>query len=519
MGDITHPPMEQLNDLEFCIDSNPPWPETILLGFQHYIVMLGTSVMIPTMLVPMMGGSDVDRARVVQTLLFVAGVNTLLQSLFGTRLPAIVGGSFAYVIPITYIINDSSLQRIIDPHLRFIHTMKAIQGALLVASSVQIILGYSQVWGLFSRFFSPLGMAPVVGLVGLGLFQLGFPALGNCVEIGLPMLFLVVGLSQYMKHVKVFKGFPIFERFAVLVCFATIWLFSLLLTGSGAYRNKPNNTQLSCRTDRANLISSAPWFMFPYPFQWGPPTFAAGHSFAMISAVLVSMVESTGAYKAAARLGIATPPPASVLSRGIGWQGVAILFDGLFGTGIGSTVSVENVGLLGLTRVGSRRVVQVSAGFMIFLSVFGKFGAFFASVPFAIFAGLYCVLFGLVGSVGLSFLQFTNMNSMRNLFITGLSLFLGISVPHFFGEYVTPHGGLFHTRAGWFNAFFNTIFMSPPTVAFIIALFLDNTLEVEKSGIDRGMPWWVKFRMFKDDNRNEEFYNLPFNLNRFFPPT
>lgn len=32
-------------------------------------------------------------------------------------------------------------------------------------------------------------------------------------------------------------------------------------------------------------------FKFPYPFQWGAPTFAAGHSFAMMSAVLVSMIE------------------------------------------------------------------------------------------------------------------------------------------------------------------------------------------------------------------------------------
>ena len=31
----------------------------------------------------------------------------------------------------------------------------------------------------------------------------------------------------------------------------------------------------------------------------------------------------------------------------------------------------ENVGLLGLTRVGSRRVVQISAGFMIFFSMLG----------------------------------------------------------------------------------------------------------------------------------------------------
>lgn len=57
-----------------------------------------------------------DKALVVQTILFVAGLNTLLQSLFGTRLPAIVGGSFTYIIPIAYIINDASLQRIEDPH-------------------------------------------------------------------------------------------------------------------------------------------------------------------------------------------------------------------------------------------------------------------------------------------------------------------------------------------------------------------------------------------------------------------
>ncbi|XWS36750.1 hypothetical protein CRYUN_Cryun20dG0112700 [Craigia yunnanensis] len=482
--------------------------------------MLGTSVMIPSLLVPAMGGSDGEKAQVIQTLLFVAGINTLLQALFGTRLPAIVGGSYAYVIPIAYIINDSSLQQISDQHERFIQTMRAIQGAFIIASSIQIIMGYSQVWGLFSRFLSPLSMAPVVALVGLGLFQRGFPLLGNCVEIGLPMLLLVIGVSQYLKHVRPIRDVPIFERFPVLICVAIIWIYSLILTASGAYRDKPNSTQLSCRTDRGNLLSTAPWFKFPYPLQWGPPTFSAGHSFAMMSAVLVSMVESTRAYKAASRLAIATPPPAYVLSRGIGWQGIGIMLDGLFGTGTGSTVSVENVGLLGLSRVGSRRVVQISAAFMIFFSTLGKFGAVFTSIPFPIFAALYCVFFGLVASVGLSFLQFTNMNCMRNLIITGLSLFLGISIPQFFNEYWNrTHRGLIHTNAGWFNAFLNTIFSSPATVGLIVAVFLDNTVEVLKSKKDRGMPWWVKFRTFKGDTRNEEFYTLPFNLNRFFPPT
>lgn len=53
-------------------------------------------------------------------------------------------------------------------------------------------------------------------------------------------------------------------------------------------------------------------------------------------------------------------------------------------------------------------------------------------------------------AVGISFLQFTNMNSIRNLIIIGLTLFLGISVPQFFNQYWTPsRRGLVHTNAGW----------------------------------------------------------------------
>ncbi|CAD5183802.1 nucleobase-ascorbate transporter 2 [Musa acuminata AAA Group] len=516
---ITHPPMDQLQGFEYCIDSNPSWGEAIALGFQHYVLALGTAVMIPTFLVPLMGGSDDDKVRVVQTLLFVTGINTLIQTLFGTRLPTVIGGSYAFMVPIISIIHDSSLTQITDDHQRFLQTMRAIQGALIVSSCIQIILGYSQLWGICSRFFSPLGMVPVVSLVGFGLFDRGFPVVGRCVEIGVPMLILFVASSQYLKHLHV-RGLPILERFSLLITITIIWVYAHLLTVSGAYKHHPERTQVNCRTDRANLISSAPWIKIPYPLQWGAPTFDAGHSFGMMAAVFASLIESTGAYKAAARLASATPPPAHVLSRGIGWQGIGILLDGLFGTVTGSTVSVENLGLLGSTRVGSRRVIQISAGFMIFFSIMGKFGALFASIPFVIFAAVYCVLFGIVAAVGLSLLQFTNMNSMRNLFITGVSIFLGLSVPQYFFKYTSSaQRGPAHTNAEWFNDYINTIFSSPPTVALIVAVFLDNTLDVSGTAGDRGMAWWARFRKFQGDSRNEEFYTLPFNLNRFFPPS
>ncbi|KAK8943578.1 Nucleobase-ascorbate transporter 2 [Platanthera guangdongensis] len=125
--EISHPPLDQLQGFEYCIDSNPSWGEAIALGFQHYILALGTAVMIPTFLVPLMGGSDDDKVRVVQTLLFVGGINTLIQTLFGTRLPTVIGGSYAFLIPIISIIHDSSYSRILNDHERFLQTMRAIQ--------------------------------------------------------------------------------------------------------------------------------------------------------------------------------------------------------------------------------------------------------------------------------------------------------------------------------------------------------------------------------------------------------
>lgn len=46
----------------------------------------------------------------------------------------------------------------------------------------------------------------------------------------------------------------------------------------------------------------------PYPIEWGAPTFDAGHDFGMTTVVLVSLIESTEAYKAASCLASATPP-------------------------------------------------------------------------------------------------------------------------------------------------------------------------------------------------------------------
>ncbi|XP_047330344.1 nucleobase-ascorbate transporter 7-like [Impatiens glandulifera] len=515
-----HPVKEQLPNVSYCITSPPPWPEAILLGFQHYLVMLGTTVLIPSSIVPQMGGGNAEKAKVIQTLLFVSGINTFTQTLFGTRLPAVVGGSYTFIPTTLSIILAGRYNDVLDPQEKFKKIMRGIQGALIVASTLQIVLGFSGLWRNLTRFLSPLSLVPLVSLTGFGLYEFGFPLLTKCVEIGLPQLIILVIFAQYLPHLM--KGErQIFNRFAVIFSVVIVWIYAHLLTVGGAYKNKPMKTQSSCRTDRAGIIGGASWISIPYPFQFGPPTFDAGESFAMMAASFVALVESTGVYIAASRYASATPIPPSVLSRGVGWQGVGILFSGVFGTGNGSSISVENVGLLALTRVGSRRVVQISAGFMLFFSILGKFGAIFASIPAPIIAALYCLFFAYVGSGGLSYLQFCNLNSFRTKFILGFSFFMGLSIPQYFNEYTAINGyGPVHTKSRWFNDMVNVTFSSEPFVAGMLALFLDSTMKGKDTATkkDRGMQWWERFRSFKTDTRSEEFYSLPFNLNKFFPP-
>lgn len=519
-----HQPYEQFNQLNYCVHSNPSWVQVAGLAFLHYLVMLGSTVMLVSIIVPAMGGGPGEKARVIQAFLFVSGINTLLQTLVGTRLPTVMNASFAFVVPVLSIARQFNTNDFESNHERFVHTMRATQGALIVASILNMILGYSRAWGAFAKKFSPVIMTPVVCVVGLGLFQIGFPQVGKCVEIGLPMLILAIVVQQYaplyFRHIHERTTF-LFERYSLLLCIGIVWAFAAILTAAGAYNHVSLKTQQHCRTDKSFLISSAPWIKISYPFHWGPPIFTAGHSFGMMGAVLVSSFESTGAHFATARLAGATPPPAHVLTRSIGLQGIGIFLAGLCGAPAGSSVSVENIGLLGLTKVGSRRVIQISTGFMIFFSIFGKFGAFFASIPLPIFAAIYCILFGIVAAVGISFSQFANKNSMRNIYIIGLSLFLGISIPQYFAEYTASAGrGPARTNAGWFNDIINTVFASGPTVALIVASLLDNTLDPRANENDRGLSWFTPFlrrRKGYSDPRNEEFYSYPIRVHDLVP--
>ena len=179
-------------------------------------------------------------------------------------------------------------------------------------------------------------------------------------------------------------------------------------------------------------LSKTDWINVPTPFPWGWPQFGMPAFVGMLAGYMASIVESIGDYYACARLAGAPPPDKKLVNRGITFEGIGCLIAGVWGTGNGTTSYSENVGAIGLTRVGSRRVVQAGALLMLLLGFVAKFGALFTTIPQPIVGGMYCALFGMIAAVGLSNLQRVDLNSSRNLFILGFAFFMGLSLPVYF---------------------------------------------------------------------------------------
>ncbi|KAM0827992.1 hypothetical protein ACQ4PT_067835 [Festuca glaucescens] len=68
-------------------------------------------------MIPILGGSDVDIATVISTMLLVWGLTTILHTFLGSRLPLIQGSSFVYLAPALVIVNSQEFMWFHIPYL------------------------------------------------------------------------------------------------------------------------------------------------------------------------------------------------------------------------------------------------------------------------------------------------------------------------------------------------------------------------------------------------------------------
>eukprot|EP00878_Enallax_costatus_P034925 GHUV01038874.1.p1 GENE.GHUV01038874.1~~GHUV01038874.1.p1 ORF type:complete len:186 (+),score=4.15 GHUV01038874.1:191-748(+) len=159
--------------MRYTILDNPPWWEAIVLGFQQYLTMLGSTVLIPFICVPAMGGSPQDLANVICTIFFVSGIITLLQTTIGDRLPIIQGGSFAYISPIVAIAGQiKATQTFANDHECFLVTMREVQGGIIGSGLIVMLIGLTGIIRPVLRAISPITVAANIGVLVSGGFTL-----------------------------------------------------------------------------------------------------------------------------------------------------------------------------------------------------------------------------------------------------------------------------------------------------------------------------------------------------------
>ncbi|XP_021566409.1 solute carrier family 23 member 1-like [Carlito syrichta] len=525
--------------LAYGILDTPPWYLCILLGIQHFLTALGGLVAVPLLLAKdlCLQHDPLTQSYLISTSFFVSGICTLLQVFLGIRLPILQGGSFAFVTPSLAMLSlpawkcptwthNASQVNISSPLFteEWQKRIRELQGAIMVASCVQMLVGFSGLIGFLLRFIGPLTIAPAISLVALPLFNLVGDSAGIHWGISAMTMFLIVLFSQYLKNIAVpvptYGGekkrhtskFYLFQVFPVLLALCFSWLVCFLLTITNALPTDPMAYGYLARTDnKKSVLSQSPWFRFPYPGQWGLPTVSLAGVFGIIAGVISSVLESLGDYYACARLVGAPPPPKQAVNRGISIEGFGCLLAGAWGTASGITSYSENVGALGITRVGSRMVTVAAGCVLLLMGVLGKVGAAFATIPNPVIGGMFLVMFGIITAVGISNLQYVDMNSSRNLFVFGFSIYGGLTIP----SWVNKNPEKLQTGIVQLDQITQVLLTTGMFVGGCLGFLLDNTIPGSKE--ERGFLAWNQVQKGSEETlKASEVYSLPWGIGTKF---
>ncbi|KAL4005366.1 hypothetical protein ACER0C_005079 [Sarotherodon galilaeus] len=527
-------------DLVYSLNDRPPWYLCILLGFQHYILAFGGIIAVPLILAEPLCIKDnnIAKSQLISTIFFVSGLCTLLQTTVGNRLPILQGGTFSFITPTLAILalpkwqcpfhNGTSPLQMENSDEVWMTRMREIQGAILVSSLLQLTLGLSGLVGLVLRYIGPLAIAPTINLIGLSLFTEAGKKSGGHWGIAALTVGLILLFSQYLSNVDVpmvaYKNkkwmvfqYPLFKLFSVLFGMCGGWLICFLLTIFDVLPSKSDTYGFSARTDiNLDAVTNSPWFHVPYPGQWGVPTVSLSSVLGMMAGVLASTMESIGDYYACARL------------SGIAVEGIGCILAALWGTGNGTTSYSQNIAALGITKVGSRLVLQTTGILMIILGIFGKFGAVFITIPDPVIGGMFLIMFGMIAaqicitlflSLFLSFspyfthaplcllfsLQYVDLNSSRNLVILGFSTFSGLVLPTWFQS----NPGIIDTGIKELDQLIVVLFTTHMFIGGFFGFILDNT--IPGTDKERGIKnWQDKVQDGSQNMHDQSCYDIPF---------
>lgn len=115
------------------------------------------------------------------------------------------------------------------------------------------------------------------------------------------------------------------------------------------------------------------------------------------------------------------------LKLGYRAEGMAVILGGIFNTFPYTTFS-QNVGLLELSGIKTKRPIYWSAGLLMLLGLLPKAGALATMIPTPVLGGAMLVMFAMISVQGIKILASVDFTDQRNILVVAVSIGLGLGV-------------------------------------------------------------------------------------------
>ncbi|MGQ5709734.1 nucleobase:cation symporter-2 family protein [Lactobacillus sp. PSON] len=375
--------------------------KAFVLGLQHLLAMYSGAIAVPLLIGSALKFNSTHMTYLVSIDIFMCGLATLLQLFrnryFGIGLPVVLGCAIQAVAPLEMIGQKFS-----------INTM---YGAIIVAGIfVFCVAGW---FSKIKKLFPPVVTGTLITVIGLTLIPVAFQNIGggnaaaksfgdskNLIT-GFLTIIIILAIEVWGK------GF--IKSIAVLI---GLIIGTLIASSLGMVSLTP--------------VMQASWFHLPQLFYFGVPEFEWSSSLTMIIIALVSMVESTGVFFAIGDL-LNKDITEEDLKKGYRAEGIAQIFGGLFNTFPYTTFS-QNVGLLQLSGIKTKRPIFWAAGLLMTMGLLPKIGALVTIIPDSVLGGAMLVMFTMIAIQGIKMLKQVNFEDNRNMLIVAISIGLGLGV-------------------------------------------------------------------------------------------
>ncbi|WP_144391041.1 nucleobase:cation symporter-2 family protein [Indiicoccus explosivorum] len=374
--------------------------QSVTLGIQHVLAMYAGAILVPLIVGGALGLTGEQLTYLVSIDIFMCGIATILQIMnnryFGIGLPVVLGCTFTAVGPMIAIGGQ--------------YGISAIYGAIIVSGLFVIVI--STFFGQLVRFFPPVVTGSVVTIIGITLIPVAINNMGGgqgASDFGsLPNLALAFGTLLFI--ILIYKFSTGFIRAISILLGLTAGTLAAAAMGKVSFAP----------------VAEADLFHVVQPFYFGLPTFEWSAVLTMCLVAMVSLVESTGVYFA---LGDITKKELSKkeLSKGYRAEGIAVMLGGIFNAFPYTTFS-QNVGLIQMSGVRSRKIILIAGILLVALGLVPKIAALTTIIPTPVLGGAMIAMFGMVIAQGIKMLSPVIGESQDNAMIIACSVGIGLGV-------------------------------------------------------------------------------------------